>query len=200
MLVDLGIKVQKIMDGMKSFDAVAALALRMYLAPVFFVAGMNKVNSFDDIVSWFGNADWGLGLPFPTLLAYLATGAEVVGAVLIFFGLATRFTTIPLIITMIVAIMTVHWHNGWQAVHDLQSPWANASAEVAVEKLDAAKSLLQEHGNYDWLTETGSFIVSNNGIEWGVTYLIMLLALLAIGGGKYVSLDYYIRKQFMPNK
>jgi len=62
--------------------------------------------------------------------------------------------------------------------------------------LSKAKSLLKEHGNYDWLTESGNFVISNNGIEWAVTYFVMLLPLLFIGGGKYVSMDYWIAKKF----
>ena len=49
--------------------------------------------------------------------------------------------------------------------------------EVAV-RLDAARELLQEHGNYGWLTGKGSIVILQNGIEFAVTYLIMLLALL----------------------
>ena len=36
-----------------------------------------------------------------------------------------------------------------------------------------------------------------NGVEFAVTYLIMLLALAFLGAGRYVSLDYWIRKRFM---
>jgi len=194
------IKLQHIMDTVQpSLSFLAPLALRLYLAPVFWVAGMNKINSFDDTVAWFGNKEWGLGLPFPEILTFLAVSAEVGGAILLLFGFATRWATIPLIITMLVAITTVHWHNGWQAVHDLMSPWASSNAEVALERLDKSKELLQTHGNYDWLTEHGSLIVSNNGIEWAATYLIMLLALFVIGGGKFISVDYWIRKRYMPH-
>ncbi|WP_256438076.1 hypothetical protein [Thiomicrorhabdus sp. 6S3-12] len=37
----------------------------------------------------------------------------------------------------------------------------------------------------------------NNGIEWAVTYFLMLLALFMVGGGRYFSLDYWIRRRFM---
>ncbi|HHC74717.1 MAG TPA: DoxX family membrane protein, partial [Thiothrix sp.] len=50
-------------------DFLAPLALRLYLAPIFWIAGTNKLNEFDSIVEWFGNAEWGLGLPFPFLMA-----------------------------------------------------------------------------------------------------------------------------------
>lgn len=195
---NLLIKYQHIIDtNVQSLYFLASLSLRLYLVPVFWVAGMNKVNTFNDIVAWFGNEQWGLGLPFPELLAFLATSAEVGGAILLLFGFATRWATIPLMVTMIVAITSVHWQNGWQAVHDLMSPWASSNAESALERLDKSKEILQTHGNYDWLTEHGSLIVSNNGIEWAVTYLIMLFALFVIGGGKFISVDYWIRKRYM---
>ena len=44
---------------------------------------------------------------------------------------------------MIVAATTVNWQHGWQAVHDLMSPWANQNAEGAIERLDKAKELLE---------------------------------------------------------
>lgn len=196
---NVAISLQKMMDSLQSLNFLAPLALRLYLFPIFWVAGVNKINSFEETVMWFGNAEWGLGLPFPTLMATLATSAEVGGAILILMGLATRWATIPLMITMIVATTSVHWHNGWQAVHDLMSPWANENAAEAIERLDRAKEILQEYGNYAWLTEHGNFIVSNNGIEWAVTYLIMLLALFFLGGGKYLSIDYWIRRRCMDN-
>lgn len=191
------IKIQQVMDKLANVCFLAPLALRLYLVPVFWVAGMNKVNTFDDIVAWFGNSDWGLGLPMPEVMAFLATAAEVGGAVLLLFGFATRWVTIPLMFTMLVAIFSVHIQNGWQSVHDLMSPWANVNAEGAIERLDRAKEILATNGNIDWLTEYGSFVVLNNGIEWAVTYLIMLLVLFAMGGGKYHSIDYWIRRRFM---
>jgi len=192
------IALQQRMDSTQQvLSFLAPLALRLYLTPVFWVAGMNKVNSFDDIIAWFGNEQWGLGLPFPEIMAFLATSAEVGGAILLLFGFATRWATIPLIITMMVAITSVHWHNGWQAVHDLLSPWASSNAEIAIERLDKSKEILQTHGNYDWLTEHGSLIANNNGIEWAATYLIMLLALFILGGGKFISVDYWIRKRYL---
>jgi uncharacterized membrane protein YphA (DoxX/SURF4 family) len=181
-------------------DFIPSLLLRLYLAPVFWVAGTNKLASFDSTVAWFGNPDWGLGLPFPWLMAALATATEVVGALLLLLGLGTRYATLPLMITMLVAAFSVHWKNGWQAVADSSSAFASdklgflqfEDASEAAERLQRARSILQEHGNYDWLTQSGSFIISNNGIEWAATYFIMLLALFALGSGKYTSLDYWL--------
>jgi uncharacterized membrane protein YphA (DoxX/SURF4 family) len=191
-------RMQGLLDQTKPADFLGPLALRLYLVPVFWVAGMNKVNGFENTAAWFGNPDWGLGLPFPTLLAGLATGTEVLGAIALLIGLGTRWFAIPLMVTMLVAMFKVHLHNGWQAIADPMSPFANANVGDAIDRLSKAKSLLREHGNYDWLTETGNFVVSNNGMEWAGTYFVMLLALFFIGSGR-LSLDHLIGKRLGTN-
>ena len=203
MIICIANKAQDIFDKIRSYvDFIGPLLLRIYIVPVFWVASNNKWNPFDSdssldsVIQWFGNTEWGLGLPFPTLMAYMAWGTEYFGAILLALGLATRWISIPLMFTMIVAAVTVHWQNGWQAVHDLSSPYASANAGEAFERLIQAKDILKEHGNYDWLTEYGNLIASNNGIEWAATYFLILLALFVTGGGKFVSVDYWLAKKF----
>ncbi len=192
------IKLQQLLDSTRVLDFLAPLALRLYLAPIFWMAGMSKVNSFEDTAAWFGNPDWGLGLPFPTLLAGLATATEVGGAILLAFGLGVRWISIPLMITMLVAMFSVHWVNGWQTIADAKFCLFNcADAIDASERLSAAKDILREHGNYDWLTGQGSITILNNGIEMGATYFIMLLVLFFMGGGRYFSADYWIARRVM---
>lgn len=176
-------------------DFIAPLLLRLYLAPIMWMAGVTKLNSFESTVDWFGNPDWGLGLPFPTLLAGLATWTEILGGLALLLGLAVRWVSLPLMFTMLVAAVTVHLKHGWQAIADPVMCLFNCSdAAAAAEKLSRAKSILQEHGNYDWLTEQGSFAVVNNGIEFAATYFVMLLVLFFIGAGKYFSLDHWIAR------
>lgn len=179
-----------IFPRLRHLDGLAPLALRLYLVPVFWMAGTHKIAGMEQTVEWFGNPDWGLGLPFPYLLAHLAAYTEAIGALLLLLGLATRWIAIPLMATMLVAIFAVHWDQGWAAIAD------SSAQEVAV-RLGAAKDILREHGNYTWLTETGNFVVLNNGIEFAVTYLVMLLSLLFTGGGRYVSVDYYLSRRFL---
>ena len=62
---------KKFTHTISHFDGLAPLLLRLYLAPIFIQAGWNKLISFESTVQWFGNADWGLGLPFPELMATL---------------------------------------------------------------------------------------------------------------------------------
>ncbi len=177
---------------LQPLDGLPSLALRVYLVPVFWTAGMNKLAAFPDTVAWFG-AD-GLGLPFPTLMASLATSAELGGATLLALGLLTRWISIPLIVTMLVAIFAVHLPNGWQAIADPTAPFANARVLAAGDKIQAAREILQQYGNYDWLTSSGGFAIINNGVEFAVTYLVMLVALIRMGGGRYVSADYWLGK------
>ncbi|NOQ69619.1 MAG: hypothetical protein GQ573_05900, partial [Gammaproteobacteria bacterium] len=54
--------------------------------------------------------------------------------------------------------------------------------------------ILSEHGNINWLTETGNFTILKNGIEFAATYFIMLLVLFFNGAGK-ASVDYFISKK-----
>lgn len=185
---------RNILKKLSYLDGLAPLLIRLYLVPIFWMAGMNKYRNFDSTVSWFGNPDWGLGLPMPWLMAFLATSAEVVGAIFLLFGFATRLISIPLLITMVVAAVTVHWVNGWQAIADASAPFANEHVLETPAKLEKARAILQEYGNYEWLTSSGKFVILNNGIEFAATYFVMLLALFYLGGGRYVSLDYYIAR------
>lgn len=202
-IINLCNKAQDSFDKVRGLlDFIGPLLLRIYLVPVFWFAANNKWNpldsdsSLENTIAWFGNADWGLGLPMPTLMAYMAWGAEYFGAILLALGLATRWISIPLMVTMVVAVVTVHGKNGWQSLHDLLSPYASANASDALERLGIAKNILKEHGNYSWLTEHGSLVALNNGMEWAATYFVMLLALFVIGGGKYISLDYWIARKY----
>jgi len=49
-----------------------------------------------------------MGMPMPLLMAYLAKGSEFFGGLLFALGLLTRFVSIPLIITMAVAVFGAH--------------------------------------------------------------------------------------------
>lgn len=192
-------------NRIRHFDGLAPLLLRLYLAPVLIQAGWNKYQNFSNIVDWFGNTEWGLGLPLPWLMAFLATAAELIGGLFLLLGLLTRLVTIPLMITMLVAIFSVHWQNGWLAIADASSWLADGTLILnqnildSVDKLAAANSILETHGRIDWLTSSGKLVVLNNGIEFAATYWVMLFALLFMGGGRYTSLDFWILKRINKN-
>lgn len=197
MLKDKLLQLQILLERTRQVDFLAPLLLRLYLVPIFWMAGIQKFNSFSDTAEWFGNADWGLGLPFPTLMAFLATSTELVGAIMLLLGFGVRWISIPLMITMIVAAMTTHAANGWLAISTGSGIFATERSIEAIERLDKAKEILGQHGNYEWLTEHGSLVMLNNGIEFAATYFIMLLTLFFIGSGKYASVDYWISQKYL---
>ena len=189
-------RLQNLLNSTRAIDWLGPLMLRLYLVPVFWMAGTTKLAGWDDTVAWFGNPDWGLGLPFPFLLATLAVWTEILGAISLLLGVGVRWFCVPLMFTMIVAAVSVHLQYGWLAIATGSGMFATERTEGAIQRLSTAKGILKEHGNYEWLTENGSFVILNNGIEFAATYLIMLLALFFIGGGRYVSIDYWIARHF----
>ena len=191
---DLIRRLNKPLEFLAFADFLAPLALRLYLVPVFWMAGSNKLQSMESTIAWFGNPDWGLGLPLPALLAWLATLTEAIGAVLLLIGLGVRWISLPLMITILVAAFAVHWQNGWLAIAEKTGVFATERTVEATERLDRAKDILQEHGNYGWLTEHGNFAVLNNGIEFAATYFVMLLVLLYLGSGK-AGVDYWLNRK-----
>lgn len=215
---------QNFFNKLPNFDGIPALLIRLYLAPVFIMAGFSKTQLLNDdatgftalmadpnIIAWFGNSDWGLGLPFPALLANLVILVEFFGGWLLLVGALTRLVSIPLMFTMIVAATTVHAENGWFAITPTNPDtsaakvldWvgieqAQASLENSKEtarKIEVMREILNENGNTDWLYGNGNIVVLNNGIEFSVTYFIMLLALFFIGAGRYTSIDYFLSKK-----
>ena len=189
------------MNLTRHIDGLPWLLIRLYLVPVFWMAGSQKIDfetmlPYASTVQWFGNPDWGLGMPLPFLMAFLAGWTEVLGAILLAIGLATRWIALPLMVTMVVAAVTAHWENGWQAISDASAPFANERVFEAATRLAQAKEILGEHSNYGWITGRGSLVILNSGIEFAATYFVMCLALFFSGGGRYFSVDYWLNLHF----
>jgi putative oxidoreductase len=190
-------QLSKWLDKAKVLDFLAPLLLRLYLVPVLWMAGTKKITSFSSTVDWFGNPEWGLGMPLPWLMVLLTITVEILGALFLLFGFGVRLITIPLMVVMVVAAVTVHWQYGWLAIAGDSGLFATDRTIAAMERLEQAKSILQQYGDYVWLTEKGNFVVLNNGIEFAATYFIMLLILFFMGGGRYVSADYWLSRKYM---
>ena len=211
------------MGNLSYADGLPAFLFRLILAPVMIIAGFNKLALSGEtdgffsyfladasVVQWFGNSEWGLGLPFPDLLAFLAGWSEFLGGWFLLFGLFTRLVSIPLMFTMVVAATTVHWHNGWFAIAPsnpttssaqvldwLSIPGAKESLENSLEvqeRIGKIRGIVEEHGFTDYLYEKGKPSIINNGIEFSAIYFAMLLSLFFVGGGRFVSVDYWLRR------
>ena len=194
-IISLGCKAQSLLNALRAVDFLGPLALRLYLVPIFWMAGTKKLSDIESTAAWFGDPDWGLGLPFPEVMAWAASLTEAGGAILLLVGFGVRWISIPLMVTMIVAAVTVHLQNGWLAIAEGSGFFANDRTAGAIDRLDRAKEILQANANYDWLTENGSIVILNNGIEFAATYTIMLLVLFFVGSGK-ASIDHLISKKF----
>ena len=75
---------------------------RLTLGYVFIESGWGKLHNLPKIVAYFTE----LGIPAPQFQAPFAATAELVCGLLLLVGLATRIASLPLVITMIVAILT----------------------------------------------------------------------------------------------
>lgn len=171
---------------LKCWDFLPLLAIRLYLVPVLWISGTNKWNNIDTVIAWFGHD---LGFPYPVVMAYLAACTEIIGAICLLFGFAVRWVSIPLMILMIVAAVSVHWHNGWYVI-------AQAHTTASDRLADFMNWLHMTYPDrYTSVTEFGQLAVLNNGIQFAVTFLIMLMVLFFFGGGKYFSIDYWIKRR-----
>ena len=96
---------------LQNFQSTALLLARLAVAYGFFEPAINKWKDIGAIADWFGS----MGMPFPTLNAYMAATTEIVGVVLLTLGLFIRVISVPLMVVMVVAITMVHLGNGFSA-------------------------------------------------------------------------------------
>lgn len=170
------------------------LGLRIFLFPIFLQAGWTKFAGFQGSVRFFQNQ----GIPFPELAVFVVGTVEFVGAILLLLGLMTRAITVPLMVTMLVAAFLVHAENGWLVLSDSDSWLANERVMEAREKKEIIRDLVNEHEDAKWLKSSGPVTILNNGMEFAITYLLMLFVLFFYGGGRYVGIDYWIDKWRRP--
>ena len=161
--------VKKAEEKLNLTQDVVLLALRFMLAYTFFGPAMMKVQNIASVAMWFDS----MGIPLPTLNAYMATATEVSGVILLTLGLGTRFISIALMGLLSVAILTVHGVNGFAFVKEgseVVNPYVNG------ELID------------------GTLVVLNNGYELVLYYMLMLSVLISSGAGK-LSADYFLQKK-----
>ena len=83
------------------------LVARLTLAGIFIPTGWGKLHHLDKVAEFFAS----LGIPAPHLQAPFVASVEFLGGILILLGLCTRLVSIPLMGTMVVAIITAKWHD-----------------------------------------------------------------------------------------
>jgi len=143
-------------------DFIPPLFLRLILAIEYGESGFEKYHG----TNWFQE----ISFPFPFNLLppdiswNIATYFEILGAIALVFGFATRFFSLSLIVLTIVAIASVHWPAQISSISDLVTGY-----RIIDEQGDG-------FGNY----------------KLPLIYIVMFLPLLFGGAGK-LSLDCLIK-------
>ena len=91
--------VLRVSTGLRWLPATVA---RLAVGWIFLQSGWGKLNDLPRVVAFFAD----LGIPVPQFQAPLAAATEFVCGALLLLGLATRLASLPLIGTMLVAILT----------------------------------------------------------------------------------------------
>jgi putative oxidoreductase len=97
----LRVKAQALGLG-KRFGYLAPLLARITVGVVFITSGWGKVHNLDKVTEFFTE----LGIPAPAFQAVFVSYVELVCGTALLFGLLTRLVAIPLMATMVVAIVT----------------------------------------------------------------------------------------------
>ena len=158
-----------IMPLTEKLKSVSLLGIRLILAYTFFAPAMMKISDISSTAMWFES----MGIPLPTLNAYMAAGTEMAGVVLLTLGVFSRLISIPLLVTMLVAFVTVHGANGFNVISETMQ-WTDA------------------YVNGDMIE--GSIVFLQNGYENILYYSLMLFVIVTHGPGA-LSIDHFILKK-----
>jgi len=93
---------------------IILLLTRMVLAFGFVQPALMKINDLEGTAKWFES----MHVPLANLFAYMVSGFEAMGIVLLFLGLFTRFISIFLSFVMLTAIYLVHLPNGFSVANN----------------------------------------------------------------------------------
>lgn len=93
----------------EQLSCLLLLAIRLTMAQIFWASGMVKIQSWDSTLALF-EYEYQVPILPPEIAAYLATAVELSCPVLLAIGLATRLTTIPLLVMTAVIQFTYQAH------------------------------------------------------------------------------------------
>jgi putative oxidoreductase len=99
-MLTLRARAVRVLEGLAKW--LPALLLRVTIGLIFASTGWGKVHNIDKVTAFFTE----LKIPMPHLNAIVVGWSELVCGSLLVLGLATRFAVIPLIVSMIVALLT----------------------------------------------------------------------------------------------
>ena len=92
----------------------APLPLRLLLGAAFIYHGLPKLGTGRE---QFVGMLQGLGIPMPEIMAWVVGFVEVVGGIFLILGAFTTVASALLLVTMLVAMFTVHLPNGFNTLN-----------------------------------------------------------------------------------
>ena len=113
--------IERIVGWLEAGAHVLDLAIRLYVANVFFRSGLLKINNWDGTLYLFEN-EYKVPLLAPAAAAWLGTFAELFFPVFLAMGLATRLAALALFAFNIVAVISF-WHVLGENQAALNSHW-----------------------------------------------------------------------------
>ena len=87
---------------LNSAQCAVLLLVRLVWGGMFIQTGWGKWMDIPRVTGFFTD----IGIPFPMFNSYMVATTELVGGILLVLGLFSRFITIPLLVSMIVAYIT----------------------------------------------------------------------------------------------
>lgn len=110
----ISITIQRFQESLdKAGDYLIGMILRLFLAYEFFESGIIKVTGSN----WFMDIQTEMPLPFSLFTVefnwFLATWVELIGALFLLIGLATRYTAFALLLLSLTAWYSVHTGYGY---------------------------------------------------------------------------------------
>ncbi len=93
---------------------IILLLARVAVAYGFALPALMKIQNLESTSSWFES----IGIPFATFTAYMVSGVETVGIVLLILGLFTRYISVLLGFVMIGAMLFVHIEHGYSIANN----------------------------------------------------------------------------------
>ncbi len=166
---------------LRGLDFLPPLLFRLFLAPLLWVSGQQKLGLFTgaDTV-WYNPLTWVNGATYQAaaekmsglpvigglsdMLPALVGGLEIVGAFLLLIGFAVRWISLPLL--FLVGLTAFAALNGESIVATL-------------------KELLMTHGYTD---------MSTSAFSKALMYFLMLLSLFFMGAGRFFSVDWFLHR------
>jgi uncharacterized membrane protein YphA (DoxX/SURF4 family) len=172
------------LEWMRVFDFLAPLAIRLFLAPMFWISGVKRLGLFSssDFViynplTWLNAEAFQQSVASMSNTLFSGMGAEtlvillgcieITAAVLLVLGFAVRWVTLALMFVVVVLGLIAMGDAGF---------------------LTSMEQLIMSHGYTN---------MTNNLVEVYLVYFVLLLALFFMGAGRWVSMDWYIYRGFM---